>query len=337
MNNSPQCFCDETEDVFKDSNRRILTVGDVIMCKGCPFIVLEDGSIDCYTMGKMDQIYYTSDEELGALEETADKLHAERSTGLVTRLWQTVSCKQRQTCRNQIAGIDMLVTANDNSKMTNNTGSPITLEGSYNQGKMVTDHIPNQVNNLQMNNTHIGAQVPGYVVNNGTLNDNTSRDPLNTSQPCNDPHNDNPFQVNAQGGNKPQNSLNKVVQVVKTHQQVLGNLNEFMVTKFRTLFTNKCINLMVTVMPSVRKFNQVCQVFADNINIRYGYELEPQTLIPEEVEIWTKQFNIPIAEATVDINHRYPPKMDSWGATHQPAGLCPSQQAQAQPQAGYFS
>ena len=94
-------------------------------------------------------------------------------------------------------------------------------------------------------------------------------------------------------------------------QQVLGDLNEFMVTEFRTLFTNKCINLTTTVMPLVREFNQVCQVFADNINLRYGNELEPQTLIPEEVEIWAKQFNVPIAEAAVDSNHRHPAKMDS--------------------------
>ena len=88
---------------------------------------------------------------------------------------------------------------------------------------------------------------------------------------------------------------------------------------------------MATVMPLVREFNQVCQVFADNINQRYGYELESQTLIPEEVEIWAKQFKVPIGEATVDINHIQPTKTDSWGALPQPAGLFPPQQAQAQP------
>ena len=39
----------------------------------------------------MDHIYYTADEKLGALEERVPELQAERSTGLVTRLWQTVS------------------------------------------------------------------------------------------------------------------------------------------------------------------------------------------------------------------------------------------------------
>ena len=165
----------------------------------------------------------------------ADELQAERSTGLVTMVWQAVSNRWRQTQRNQITGIDMPVTDNDNSKTTNNIGSPITFEGSYNQGKKVTDHIPNQVNNLQMNNTHIGTQEPSYVVNIGALNDNTNQDPFNTSQPCNDLHNDRPFQVNVQGNNKPQNSLNKVVQVVKTCQQVVGDLNEFIVKEFRDI------------------------------------------------------------------------------------------------------
>ena len=184
-----------------------------------------------------------------------------------------------------------------------------------------------------MNSIHIRTQVPTYIINNEMPHDNTIQDPFQAAQPCNDPHNDKQFQVIAQGGNKPQTGLNKVVQVVKTHKQVLGNLYKLMVTKFRTLFTNKCIDLTVTVMPLVREFDQVCQVFANNINTRYGYELEPQTLIPEEVEIWAKQFNIPIAEESVDSNHRHPPKMDSWGATEQPAGIFPPQQ----PQAEYFS
>ena len=54
----------------------------------------------------MDCIYYTADEELGALEERIDELQVERSAGLVARLWQTVSGKWRQNsqkpnCRHQ--------------------------------------------------------------------------------------------------------------------------------------------------------------------------------------------------------------------------------------------
>ena len=63
MNSNFQCFCDASADVFKDENGRILTLGDIILCKGCLFIVMTDGSIDCYTTGKMDCIYYTADEE----------------------------------------------------------------------------------------------------------------------------------------------------------------------------------------------------------------------------------------------------------------------------------
>ena len=59
---------------------------------------------------------------------------------------------------------------------------------------------------------------------------------------------------------------------------MLSNLNEFMVTEFRTLFTIKYIDVAATVMQLVREFNQVCQVFADNVNQRYGYGLELQGL-----------------------------------------------------------
>ena len=91
MSNNLQYFCDEADDVSKDGNGRILTAGDVILYRGCPYIVLEDGSIDCYTRGKMNQVYYTTHKEMDALGERADELQVERSTGLVTRLWQTVS------------------------------------------------------------------------------------------------------------------------------------------------------------------------------------------------------------------------------------------------------
>ena len=50
----------------------------------------------------------------------------------------------------------MLITPNNSTKRTNRTGSLTTLGGSYNQGKMVTEHVPSRVNNLQVNNTHIG-------------------------------------------------------------------------------------------------------------------------------------------------------------------------------------
>ena len=89
-------------------------------------------------------------------------------------------------------------------------------------------------------------------------------------------------------------------------------------------------------MPLIREFDQICQVFADSVNQRYGYELKPQTLTPKEIKIWANQFNVPVAEATVDINHLQPAKNGSQRAVPQPAGLFSPQQAQVQPQAEGF-
>ena len=111
----------------------------------------------------------------------------------------------------------------------------------------------------------------------------------------NSQHSGKLLQVHPQGSSQNQNNMDRVVQVVKSHQEVLSDLNEFMVTEFRTLFTNKHIDLAVTVMPLVREFNQVRQVFADNVNQRYGYGLEPQALTPEDVEISARQFRVPVA------------------------------------------
>ena len=168
--------------------------------------------------------------------------------------------------RNQIAGINTLITPNDSTKKTNSTSSLTTLGGSYNQGNMVTEHVLSQVNSAPVNSMQPGCQVHSYVGNNCIFNGNINQGDFNALQFHNDQHNGKSLQVNFQSSNKTQNTLHRVVQVVKSCQQVLSNLNEFMVTELGTLFTNKSIDLTVTVMPLVREFNQVCQVFADNIN-----------------------------------------------------------------------
>ena len=334
MNNNCQCVCDAAANVLKDKNGRMLTSGDMILCRGCLFIVMVDGSIDCYTTGKMDCMYYTTDEELGALGGRVKELKAERSAVLVTRLWQTVSGNWRQTCRNQIAGIDTLITPSDSPKKANS--SPTTLGGSYNQGNTVTDHVPSQVTSPQVHSVQTGSQVPSNVINNDQFNGNTNQCDINALQFHNNQHSGKLLKVNLQGSNQNQNNLDRVVQVVKSCQQVLGNLNEFMVTEFRTSFTNKHIDLEATVMPLVREFNQVCQVFADNINQRYGYELELQALTPEEVESWAKQFKVPVTWASLDTSDLQQATNGNQGAISQLAGLFPSQQAQVQPQVGFF-
>ena len=144
-------------------------------------------------------------------------------------------------------------------------------------------------------------------------------------------------QVNFQSRNKSQNNLDRVVQVVKSCQQVVSNLNEFMVTEFRTLFTNKCINLTVRVIPLVREFNQLCQGLCRQCQPKdMGMSWSHRLQHPKEVKIWARQFRVPVAQAPLDINHLQPTTNGSQGAVSQPAGLIPPQQAQVQPQAGCF-
>ena len=68
----------------------------------------------------------------------------------------------------------MPITPNDSTKTSKSTSSPTTLGGSYNQGNMVTEHVPSHINSPQVNNMQIGSQVPSCVFNNGTFKDNTN-------------------------------------------------------------------------------------------------------------------------------------------------------------------
>ena len=211
MNNNHQCFHDAAANVFKDENGRILTLGDVILCRGCPFMVMADGSIDCYTTGKRDCIYYTADEEVGVLEGKVNNLHAERIAGLVTRLWQTVSGNHSWTHRNLIAGINTPITPSNNPKKDNSMSSLTTLGGSFYQGNTVTDCVTSQVASPQVHNMQIGSQVPSYIINNDRFDGNINKGDSNTLQFHNSQHSGRLLQVNPQGCNQNQNNMGRVV------------------------------------------------------------------------------------------------------------------------------
>ena len=55
------CSRDSTTDLYTDKHGSILTKVDVIFCKKHPFIITEDGYINHYTTGAMDNIFQAPD------------------------------------------------------------------------------------------------------------------------------------------------------------------------------------------------------------------------------------------------------------------------------------
>ena len=56
-------------DLYTDEHGNILTKGDIIFCKKHPFIITEDGYIDHYTSGAMDNIFQAPDLEFKVLQD----------------------------------------------------------------------------------------------------------------------------------------------------------------------------------------------------------------------------------------------------------------------------
>ena len=63
------CVRDSTMDLYTNKQGNILTKGDVIFCKKHPFIFTEEGYIEHYTSGAMDNIFQALDSEFEVLQE----------------------------------------------------------------------------------------------------------------------------------------------------------------------------------------------------------------------------------------------------------------------------
>ena len=63
------CFRDSTTDLYTDKHGNIFMKGDIIFCKKHPFIITEDGYINNYTSGAMDNIFQAPDSEFKVPQE----------------------------------------------------------------------------------------------------------------------------------------------------------------------------------------------------------------------------------------------------------------------------
>ena len=58
-----------TTDLYTDEQGNILTKGDVIFCKKQPFVVTEEGYIDHYSLGVMNNIFQAPDYKFKTLQD----------------------------------------------------------------------------------------------------------------------------------------------------------------------------------------------------------------------------------------------------------------------------
>ena len=75
-----------TMDLYTNEQGNILTKGDVIDCKTQPSVVTEEGYIDYYSSGAMDNIFQGPDSNFMTLQEKVKSQKLERSRRFIGRM-----------------------------------------------------------------------------------------------------------------------------------------------------------------------------------------------------------------------------------------------------------
>ena len=80
------CKRNSTMDLYTDEQGNILTKGDVIFCLKQPFVFTEEGYINYYSSGAMDNIFQAPDSEFMTLQEKVKIKKSERSRSFIGRM-----------------------------------------------------------------------------------------------------------------------------------------------------------------------------------------------------------------------------------------------------------
>ena len=127
------CIRDTTTDLYTDEDGNILKA-DVIFCKGHPFIITEDGYIDHYTTGAMDNIFQVPDSEFKVLQQKVKSQKSERNRSFIHKMLLSLTGNHR-TSKRQTAPQKAL-----NEGCETGTSNPIiNLDGSYNNKNTVNE------------------------------------------------------------------------------------------------------------------------------------------------------------------------------------------------------
>ena len=89
-------------DLHTNEQGNILTKGDIFFCKKQPFIIMEEGYIDHYTSGAMDNIFQAPDSELETLQEEVKKQKSERSRSFIGKMLLLLTGNNK-TIKRQVA------------------------------------------------------------------------------------------------------------------------------------------------------------------------------------------------------------------------------------------
>ena len=100
-----QCFIQQETGFLIDKTGNKLQAKSMVMCQSTPYIVTEEGDINHFAGGKMENIYHGDDKYSNFLEEQVNKLKAEKSQHFLGNMFRALTGSRWRIKHRQLTGI----------------------------------------------------------------------------------------------------------------------------------------------------------------------------------------------------------------------------------------
>ena len=102
-----QCFLEQETGFLVDETGNKLQAKSMVMHKSTPYVVTEEGDIDHFTGGKMENIYHVDDRYSDYHEEQVKELKAEKNQSFLANMFRALTCSRHRTMHRQVTGIQL--------------------------------------------------------------------------------------------------------------------------------------------------------------------------------------------------------------------------------------
>ena len=85
-----QCLTEQETGFLVDEMGNKLQAKSMVMCQSTPYMVTEEGDIDHFAGGKMENIYHADDRYSNFLEEQVKELKAEKNQSFLANMFRAL-------------------------------------------------------------------------------------------------------------------------------------------------------------------------------------------------------------------------------------------------------
>ena len=122
---SVQCFVQQETGFLMDESGNKLQAKSMVMCQSIPYWITEEGNINHFMGGKMENIYHAHDRYSDFLEKQVKELKAEPGQSFLGNVFRVLTGTRWNTRPRQLTGIPPMSITLDSTPVTNMEVIPV--------------------------------------------------------------------------------------------------------------------------------------------------------------------------------------------------------------------